>query len=151
MKTTSIKLFLIAIAAIMTFSVSAQDGTKQRKSREELAKTQAQQISNRLAFDSKTSASFIDTYCQYQREVWALGPRLKDKKGVAAQKNGNTDNTTTVKERLDRSQKLLDIRKKYYDEYSKFLTEEQIERVYQLERQMMNRLAHRGGKKAKRR
>ena len=35
---------------------------------------------------------------------------------------------------------MLDIRKKYYKEYSKFLTQNQIKRVYELEQQMKKRL-----------
>lgn len=54
-----------------------------------------------------------------------------------------TDEGQVIQNRFDRSQKLLDIRKKYYDEYSKFLTQKQIERVYELEKQMMKRLSDR--------
>ena len=43
---------------------------------------------------------------------------------------------------FERSEKLLQIRQKYYAEYSKFLTQNQIKRVYVLERQMMKRLAN---------
>lgn len=144
MKTTATRLFLIAIVAMMTISMSAQDNTKQRKTREELAQMQAQRISDQLAFDDKTTARFIEIYCQCQREVWALGPRMKGRNGQDTESQGNDGSGQTVKQRLDRSQKLLDIRKKYYAEYAKFLTEKQIERVYQIEKQMMSRLAKRG-------
>lgn len=55
-----------------------------------------------------------------------------------------------IKERFERSQQLLDLREKYYEEYSKILTQKQIQRVYELERQAMNRLEkhHRHGHKA---
>ena len=46
-----------------------------------------------------------------------------------------------MKERFAHSQKILNLREKYYGEYSKFLTQKQIQRVYQLERQMMQRLS----------
>ena len=53
-----------------------------------------------------------------------------------------------VTEMDERSEKLLQIRQKYYAEYSKFLTQNQIKRVYVLERQMMKRLAnHRPARK----
>lgn len=35
---------------------------------------------------------------------------------------------------MERDQKLLDLRKKYYNEYSKFLTQKQIDRIYQMEK-----------------
>jgi len=144
MKTTAIRLILIAIMATMTISVSAQNTDKQRKSREELAQIQAQRIANSMAFDEKTTDRFIETYCQYHKELWALGPRLdKEKRPDKEQTNGG-ETRETMKQRLERSQKLLDLRKKYYDKYSKFLTDKQIERVYQLEKRSMNKLAKRG-------
>lgn len=146
MKATAMKLLVIAVMAMTTIAVCAQDNGKQRKSREELAQIQAQRIADDLAFDDKTTVKFIDTYCKCQKEVWALGPRMgKRQPNAQGQQNGN-DSNETVKQRLERSQKFLDIRKKYYAEYSKFLTEKQIDRVYQIEKQMMNRLAKRGGK-----
>lgn len=151
MRTTSARLLIIALLAMMTITMSAQDNTRQRKSREELAQIQARRISDDLALDDKTSARFIETYCQCQREVWALGPRLKGRKGQNARTRGNSVSGQTVEQRFECSQKLLDIRKKYYAEYSKFLTEKQIERVYSLEKQTMSRLARRSQQKAGRR
>ena len=48
---------------------------------------------------------------------------------------------TANKARMEQSQKILDLREKYYKEYSKFLTQKQIERAYELEQQTMRRLA----------
>jgi hypothetical protein len=45
---------------------------------------------------------------------------------------------------MERSQKILDLREKYYKKYSAFLTQKQIERVYELERKAMQRLSKRG-------
>ena len=50
-----------------------------------------------------------------------------------------------IKARMERSQKILDLREKYYKEYSKFLTPKQIQRVYDLETQGMKRLAKKKG------
>ncbi|MDE6151407.1 MAG: hypothetical protein K2G12_05405, partial [Prevotella sp.] len=46
-----------------------------------------------------------------------------------------------LKGRFEHSQKILDIRQKYYKEYSKFLSQKQIKRVYEIEKQMKTRLA----------
>ena len=45
------------------------------------------------------------------------------------------------------SEKILNIRQKYYKKYSQFLTQQQIQRVYEIERQMMKRFAQRGSRK----
>ena len=138
----------IALCAIMmavcTTAVQAQDNTpsnKQRMTREQLAEAQAKHISHELALDDATCKKFIDTYIDYQKEVWALGPRLKKH-----DKDSQTDAEAeqAIKQRMERSQKILDLRKKYYQRYSQFLTQRQIERVYELERRDMQRLSKRG-------
>ena len=70
-----------------------------------------------------------------------MGPRVKPQRGK--QSDGQTERR--LKDRFTHSQKILDLRKKYYGIYSEFLTQAQIERVYQLERQMMQRMAKRAG------
>ena len=45
-----------------------------------------------------------------------------------------------IKDRFERSRAVLDLREKYYEEYSKFLAQKQILRVYELEHQFMDRL-----------
>lgn len=137
----------LLLAVMMTaccVTTNAQDKGKQRISREQLAETQARHIAQQLAFDDETTAKFVDTYSRCQKEVWSLAPRKMVGKG--ASKN-DRETEEAIEERFDRSQKLLDIRKKYYKEYSKFLTPKQIQRVYSIEKNMMKRL----GKNANRR
>ena len=135
-------MFKMVIAiALYTFSInlSAQTAQNQRISREELAEKQARHIAHELAFDDATTQKYIATYCAYQKEVWALGPRGKNlRKGNTTEAEAEQAN----KARFEQNQKILMLREKYYKEYSKFLTQKQIERAYTLERQMMRRLSH---------
>ena len=66
---------LFWVVALTTFcgTVSAQTG-KQRLTREQLAEVQAKHIAKEMAMDDATSQRFIDTFCQFQRDIWALGP-----------------------------------------------------------------------------
>lgn len=122
------QLFRVIFIAIMIVASGAtavaQNNSGQRLSREELATKQAQYIAHELALDESTTNKYVETYCQYQREVWALGPR----KGL------------TTEQRLDRSQKILDLRKKYYHIYSGFLSEQQIDKAYKLEKKLLDRM-----------
>uniref|UniRef100_UPI0025D0FECB hypothetical protein n=1 Tax=Prevotella sp. TaxID=59823 RepID=UPI0025D0FECB len=138
---------LMMVVAMMTVSTSVfaqAPNQKQRLSREQLAEKQAQYIVHDLGLDDKTSSKFIDTYTQCQKEVWALGPRPHHKKGEM-----KTDAQTEqeIKHRFEMSEKILNIRQKYYKKYSQFLSQQQIQRVYELERQMMKRFAQRGPRK----
>uniref|UniRef100_UPI003FEE3059 hypothetical protein n=1 Tax=Candidatus Limisoma sp. TaxID=3076476 RepID=UPI003FEE3059 len=119
------KLVYLLVCLAMAVSATAQT-PQQRMSREQLAETQAKYIARELAFDDNLSSQFVTTYCECQKEIWALGPR--------------SGKDCSMQERFDRSQKLLDIRQKYYRLYSRFLTDRQIENVYKLERRMMHRM-----------
>lgn len=124
------RLILIAIIVVASGATAiAQNNGGQRLSREELATKQAQYIAQELALDESTTNKYVETYCQYQREVWALGSR----KGL------------TTEQRLERSQKILDLRKKYYHIYSGFLTEPQLDKAYKLEKRLLDRMGRSKG------
>jgi hypothetical protein len=107
--------------------------------REQLAEKQAYHIALNLsnAFKDEVSGRFVKTYVAYQKEIWALGPRIPE----------ITDDMTDdevdkiLKQRFERSQKILAIREKYYKIYSEFLTPKQIEMVYRTDREMMRRMS----------
>ena len=133
MKTIFRTIIAASFAILMSMTLAAQPNGK-KISREELAMKQAEHISTELAFDEATSKKFEETYCSFQRELWALGPSL----GKQQSENPGEEE---MKQRFERSQKILDLRKKYYDIYSTFLSQKQISRVYEIERDMMRRLS----------
>lgn len=141
-----IKILVLAVAMI-TFNVStyAQKSERQRMTREQLAEAQAHFIADEMAMDDTTAKQFVETFCQFQKDIWA-GPRPKRDASHLSDKEAEQ----AMNERFTHSQKILDLRKRYYLKYSKFLTPKQIERVYELERKMMNRLFHRSQNKENR-
>ena len=73
-----------------------------------------------------------------------LGHELRRRTGGA-----HKDADRAIRDRMARSQQLLDLRVKYFDEYRKFLTAEQVARLYLLEHEIMERLsrkAEQGGR-----
>lgn len=135
-----IKLMMIAamlLTATCTLAAPTQKST-QRVTREQLAERQARHIAEQLALSTELTDRFVAVYVKCQNEIWALNkPEVKgnEKKNLSEEQ---TD--SIIRARFDRSQKTLDIRKKYYNEYRKFLTAKQIERVYTMEGNMMKRL-----------
>lgn len=145
-------LMLAVMLTVCGGTTLAQNADKQRLSREQLAEKQARYIAASIALDDNTTARFVTTYCQCQKEIWSLGPRLVKGRGQKAQPKSEAEAEQEIQARFERSQRILEIRQKYYKEYSKFLSQKQIEQVYEQERKAMNRLAKRqGGKKARRR
>ncbi|MBR4829182.1 MAG: hypothetical protein IKZ92_05200, partial [Muribaculaceae bacterium] len=138
-KTWLAALVLVACSLTMT----AQSDNNQRMSREQLAEAQAKHIASELGLDEGTTKKYVETFCDYQKEIWALGPRETGKK-KAEMTNAETDQE--IQARFERSEKILRIRQKYYKRYSQFLTPKQIDRAYTLEREAMKRLARHGHK-----
>lgn len=137
------RIFMLAAVAMMACygTISAQNSNRQRLTREELAEKQARYIADEMAMDDIVAERFVETFCRFQKEIWALGPRIGRDSLRNAATGTDTETEQEIKARFEHSQKILNIRKKYYKEYSEFLTQKQIKRVYELERQMMNRLA----------
>ena len=143
-KILGILMMVVSMMAVSTNVCAQAPNQKQRLSREQLAEKQAQYIAHDLGLDDKASSKFIDTYTQFQKEVWALGPRPYHKKG---EMKSDAQTEQEIKQRFEMSEKILNIRQKYYKKYSQFLTQQQIQRVYEIERQMMKRFAQKGPRK----
>lgn len=135
-------LFIITIA-FCGVSAYAQKDNRQRMPREQLAETQAKYITKEMVMDDATAEKFVKAFCQFQKEVWALGPRPKRD----SSNRSEAETEQALEERFAHSQKILNLRKKYYIEYSKFLTPKQIEQVYKLEKEIMDRLYYRSQKR----
>lgn len=146
------KLFIAAVTLLGTLTLSAQprqggnENPEERQAkRENMTRMQALKIADELAFDEATTAKFTDVYLACQKEIWALGPA----KNKAAMEDGvmtEVEAEAANKAQFERSQKVLDIRVKYYKEYSKFLSQKQIYRVYKIEKKMRNDMANKKGK-----
>lgn len=133
----------VLMTALLGLTASAQNATQQqKKTREQLAEAQAQYIARQLALDDQVAAQFVTTYCNAQKELWAIKPHMRGKGKCTTE----ADAQQAIGDRFERSQKILALREKYYKQYSRFLTQKQIERVYQLERGMMKRLGQKRGR-----
>ena len=135
-KTTILTLMLI----FTTIGLQAQDA-RQRMSREQMAETQAKHIAADLNLTGKTYDRFVETYENYKKELWQTAPKRSKKR--CHQSETEEQAAENTRQRFERSQKMLDIRNKYYQEFSKFLTQKQIEQMYEKERKMMKRLSER--------
>lgn len=139
MKTTR-TIILTLMLIFTTIGAQAQDA-KQRTSREQMAETQAKHIAADLNLTGKTYDRFVETYEKYKKELWQTAPkRCKNK---CRQNETEEQAGENMRQRFERSQKVLDIKNKYYQEFSKFLTQKQIEQMYEKERKMMKRLKER--------
>ena len=121
---------------------------RQRLTREQLAEKQANYISQQLGLNDATTKKFVDLYAKNQKEIWDAMPQRREgekcPEGGEAKKRTDAESEKQIKNEFAMSEKLLQIRQKYYKEYSKVLSQQQIQRVYELEREMHERFVQRG-------
>lgn len=148
MKRISSILLLFVAMATLCGTANAQDDKTRREARKQFAEKQARHIAGELAMDDATSRKFIDAYSQCQTEVWEAGKQMRGNRHTKPAEMTEAQARQAIKNRFDHSRKVLEIRQKYYERYSQFLTQKQIHRIYELEKHMTNRLVKHGkGKK----
>lgn len=100
-------LIVIMMVASNVVAIAQQPNRQQQVSREQLAEIEAKHIAHELAFLDAVSGKFVATYCNYKKDIWALGPRLRpNRRGGASEQ----DNEKRIKQRFARSEKILNIR-----------------------------------------
>ena len=148
------KYFFVLIMAMFmgTQVMSAQNeqGKERKHSRkrltmEQIADMQANKIIGDLGLDDKTAAKFTDVYKKYMKELDDVrkeffrdfkkpGGMEKGKDGAKVQKRIQPPTDAEVDKmmryRFKQSRKMIDIREKYYDEFRKFLSPKQVQKVY---------------------
>ena len=135
-----LKITLLLATLLLAVPVAGREAKERRHkpSKTEMAQKQASRIADELGLEDETRDRFVATFVNCQKDIWGLHPgRPKNKRGPSM-----TDEQadSLIRARFDHSQRMLDTRRKYYEEYLKFLTPRQIDRVYDLERDMMKRL-----------
>ena len=147
-KMKKLMMLYFMIMASITLAMAQQNyNGKERKrpNMEQFTQMQANRIAQQLAFDDKTTNKFVETFCNCRKEIAATRiPHPKKKPGEMT----DAEVDKNIKAKFQQSRKILDIREKYYNAYSKFLSPKQIQRVYDLERNDFNHFAKKGFKKS---
>ena len=144
MKMKTKYFFVLMVACLMGVQmVSAQSDSENRRQRkrmsmEQVAEMQAVKVVKELGLDDKTAAQFTDVYKKYMKELddarkAEFASFAKGKEGAEAKKRQaptDEDIDKMMRARFAQSRKVLDIREKYYDEFRKFLSPKQVQKVY---------------------
>lgn len=135
---------MLIVACMMgTQVMNAQDNQapvkkeRKRPTMEQMCEMQCNKIVNELGLDDKTAAKFKEVYTKYMKELndlrWKNAPKKEDvkKDGPKAPKQlTDAEVDKMMRDRFAQSRKMLDIREKYYDEFRKFLSPKQTQKVY---------------------
>ena len=156
MKTKFIYVIMAVLLMGSQMTLSAQNtDNKQKKQRptpEQMVQMQTKQIVNTLMLDDATAAKFTPVYEKYLKELrecrmMTHKARTEKTKAQGTDVNAKkerpsmTDDeiATMLRNQFTQSRKMLDIREKYYNEFSKILSQKQILKIYQQEKMNANK------------
>ena len=104
---------------------------------EQMTEMQANKIIGELGLDDKTAAKFTDVYKKYMMELNDLRkknmpkkPDMKPEDGKAPAMPTDAEVDKMMRNRFKQSRETLDIREKYYNEFRKFLSPKQVQKIY---------------------
>ncbi len=133
-------ILLLFVAMAASVNMDARDNKGNKPSRDQLAEVQAQKIAKELQLDENTTKQFVATFTRCQNEIWGSRPKRENKNRDKNATMTDDEAQKIIKARFAHRQQINEIQEKYYAEYSKFLTQRQILRVYDLEKKMMDRM-----------
>ena len=135
--------FMLVVACLMGVQmVSAQQDSENRRPRkrmsmEQVAEMQASKVVKELGLDDKTAAKFAEVYKKYMKEMDDLRKQYMPAKSDFKEDKPSMPKSLTdaevdkmMRNRFTQARKMLDIREKYYNEFRKFLSPKQVQKVY---------------------
>ena len=145
------KFFLMVLAAIVMgsqvtlFAQEKKETKSERRqfNKEQMLEIQCNQIIKGLALDDATATKFIPVYKQYMEEMQAtrhmgvcrnVANRTAADKQIPKPVPTDAEVEQAIKARFAQSRKILDIREEYYNEFRKFLSPKQIQKMYNMEK-----------------
>ena len=153
MKKKLFSLMLLIFVCSMQTSVFSQNNNRgnverrvDRKERPKLSPEQMMQrkinyIVKQMELDEAKKEAFVSLYKEYQGELRNCQRSLRTK---FEKKNRNELTDAEITERIEarfaQSHKILDIREKYYQEFKKILTPQQIQKMYKAEKDIQRRV-----------
>lgn len=101
-------------------------------------------ITDKLHFTSEQSAGFWPIYNQYEMEVRTTRRKFREKYAEANPDETNDAATLQfIDDNLDYQQEILNIRRKYNDEFLKVITPQQVAQLYKTEKEFTRLLIQR--------
>lgn len=145
-------LFALTLLLASLASTTAYAATNDKNNAQKVEARSAS-MAQILGLNAANTQRFTNLYAKYNAEVRAAQQqyaKIKPKKNQDAQLVPLTEEQIKVnlENQFGLSQSILNLRKKYYREYIKFMTPSQIERLYELEKKDAEHLHKLAGKNA---
>ena len=136
--------WMLVVAFVMGTQVMNAQANKPKEKREhkrptmeQISEMQSRRIVDELGLDDKTAVKFTDVYKKYMKEMNDLRLKNMPKKSDMKKDEPNKPKSFTdaevdkmMRNRFTQARKMLDIREKYYNEFRKFLSAKQVQKVF---------------------
>ncbi len=140
MKTNRLFLALTFAFALGASNVFAQpepgnenrpeERQRKRPTPEQLMDFHVKQMESKLMLDEKTAAKFSPLYKEYLEAMKECRQPIERGKDIKKGERTDKEIMDELEGRLDRQQKVLDTKKKYFNSFKKILTPRQLEKVF---------------------
>lgn len=132
----------LALVFLLTINFAeAQKGEKFPRLRERIAQAKLREIKESLQLDQATFERFRPVYLRYEQEIAAVDFRKIGKlMRTQADSLSSAEADQLIIDQLHAAKKMLSIREKYYEEFKKVITPQQIIKLYQTEAEIRKKV-----------
>lgn len=152
-------LIAMTLMAMTTMTAMAQRPSREdmQQRRTEMAGKQAERLAKDFELKDDAKTQFIATYKAYRAELQAAQPerqRMENRDGQEVKTKKMTDEEAQKKvdeyfarqeQQISNQQKRLEVEKKFYAEFKKMLTPQQLAKVFTAQRQRQGGQQRQGG------
>lgn len=149
------KASLIVCSLMLTFSLAIAQPQRQHKkdgqqpNKEQMLKKKCKEIIKALSLDNSQAELFTQTYTNYSNEAREIKKKYKKtmtQKGENNQMKALTDEEVeqNILNSFKEDKELLALKEKYYTQYRKFLSPQEIQKLYMVEKRGNNRGTQQG-------
>ena len=141
---------VMLVSLLSTVAVAQERGERgergQRPNKEQISKMKIKRMVKELALDNRTAEEFTATYTEYQQEIALINEKYPkgmpefdmapDKSRKEMKEQQMPTDEEVVQEIMDgfaRERALLDLKEQFYYKFSKFMTPQQIQKMYRME------------------
>jgi len=133
------KTVLVILFAVMATGTVMAQGRKQPLERIHAAKMAY--ITDRLRLNGQQAASFVPVYKDYEQEVKTLRQSyFKKYKGTKAFDRDDATSRQYIDDDLNYQQQVIELKRRYNDQFLKFISAQQLSELYKAEREFKQKL-----------
>lgn len=132
---TAVLFAAVSMAFAQPRGYGHNDGDGQRATPEERAERMARGMAEQLALSDDAAAKFIPVYKAFHMEQMAINKEYRPERKAEGESYSDAEVDAMIRKDFEKSQKILDLRKAYYEKFLGVISPKQIRAMYQKEKE----------------